>query len=364
MRILSLWAASVALLLPATFGLGSLNAAMAGETTMPPPYIDQVKPDLAQQYSYTEDGEFSKALKIRTYEWMPANAPPKAIVMGIHGLTLHGRRFRVLARSLAVNGVGFVAMDMRGFGRCHFDEHKTFSADEDKTKVNHEKSYEDIVQLATLIKKKYPDIKLIALGESLGCTFCVRLAAEHPELVKSIVMSAPAIRVNKDMYAGHGQIIQGVKAVFKPSHDVDMHSFFTELVSRNPSVQSEMADDPMVRKELPLGALLSTDEFVDKTARWGKQTGKELSVLILQGSNDGCVSAKHVTDLMNSMPSDDQSLAWRGKYGHLQLETAYMHPATIDAIAAWLIDHSVALQMRLKGMQQQIADLGGTLLDY
>jgi alpha-beta hydrolase superfamily lysophospholipase len=364
MRTLSHWAACVALLLPVLFGFGSLHAAVAGETTMPPPYIDQVKPEFAQKYTYVEDGDYSKALNIPTYEWMPVAMPPKAIVLAIHGLTLHGRRFRVLARSLAVNGLGFVALDMRGFGRCHFDESKTFSATEDKTKVDHQKSYEDIVQLATLIKKKYPDIRLIAMGESLGCTFCVRLAAEHPELVKSVILSAPAAKVNKDMYAGRGQIIKGVEAAFKPHHEVDMSSFFTELVSRNPSVQSEMADDPMVRKHLPIGALLSTDEFVGKTEGWGKKTDRGLAVLILQGSNDGCVSAKHVTDLMNSMPSDDQSLAWRGKYGHLQLETAYMHPATMDAIAGWLIDHSAITQVRLKGLQQEIADLGGTLLDY
>lgn len=352
-------------LLPALLGFGCVGAALAGESTMPPPYIDQVKPEFAQRYAYTEDGDYSKSLNIPTYEWMPVSDPPKAIVLGIHGLTLHGRRFRVLARSLAINGVGFVALDMRGFGRCHFDESNRFStADDDKTKVNHEKSYEDIVQLATLIKKKYPDTKLIALGESLGCTFCVRLAAEHPELVKAIALSAPAVRINADMYAGKGQIVKGVEAVFKPHHEVDMHSFFAELVSKNPAVQSEMVDDPMVLKKLPLGALLSTDEFVGKTADWGKKTDRSLAVLILQGSNDGCVSAKHVTDLMNSMPSDDQSLAWRGKYGHLQLETAFMHPGTMDAIGDWLIGHSAATQLRLKGMQQEIADLGGTLLDY
>ena len=120
---------------------------------------------------------------------MPVGTPPKAMIIGIHGLTLHGRRFRVLARSLAVNGVGFVSVDMRGFGRCRFDDKKQWStADDDKSKVNHEKSYEDIAALAKLIKDKYPDQRLVALGESLGCTFCVRLAAEHPDMISGIVL--------------------------------------------------------------------------------------------------------------------------------------------------------------------------------
>ncbi len=329
---------------------------------MPAQYKDDVKADLAGKYTYTEDGAFSKALDIPTYEWMPVDAPPKAIILGIHGLTLHGRRFRVLARSMAVNDIGFVSLDMRGFGRCRFDDKKQFStADDDKTKVSHEKSYEDIVKLATLIKQKYPDVRLIALGESLGCTFCVKLAAEHPDLIAGIILSAPAVKVNKDMYAGKGQIRQGVKAVIKPSHELDMRSFFADLCSKNTDVQNEMIDDPLIVKKLPLGALISTDDFVDKTASFGKKTDPKLAVLILQGSADGCVSPKHVTDLMNTMPSDDQTLAWRGNFGHLQLETCYMRAPTVDAIGNWLLDHSRNQQTKLKRLQENIADLGGTL---
>ena len=139
---------------------------------------EKIQPELAAKYKYTEDGEFSKTLNIPTYEWVPVGAPVKAVVVAIHGLTLHGRLYRVLARSLAANGVVFVALDMRGFGRCKFDdEHKFSTKNDDRTQVNHEKSYEDIEKLVKLVKEKYPDARLVALGESLGCTFCVRLAA-------------------------------------------------------------------------------------------------------------------------------------------------------------------------------------------
>lgn len=341
----------------------STTVARASETTMPPQYLDHVKPELQGKYAYTEDGAYTKAVGIPTYEWMPVGSSPKAMVLGIHGLTLHGRRYRVLARSLAVNGLGFVSMDMRGFGRCKFDDKKQFSTkDEDRLNVNHEKSFEDIVALAKLIKQNNPDIRLIALGESLGCTFCVRLAAEHPDLISGIVLSAPALKINKDMYAGHGQIIQGLKAVMSKSHEVNMSGFFTDLVSKRPVVQNEMMDDPFVLKKLTISALLSTDDFVAKTAQWGKKTDPQLSVLILQGSSDGCVSAKHVTDLMNTMPSIDQNLAWRGNFGHLQLETAFMRAATIDAIGDWLQAHSAETKIKMKDLEQNIADLGGTVL--
>jgi alpha-beta hydrolase superfamily lysophospholipase len=355
------WNKAAALVIGMSIAIGSSGMAIAAESTMPDPSKEQIKPEWAGKYTYTEDGEYTKSLGIPTYEWAPVGVPPKAIVLGIHGLTLHGRRFRVLARTLAVNGVDFVSMDMRGFGRCGFDEKKQFStADNDRSKVNHEKSYEDIVQLAELIKKKYPDVRLIAMGESLGCTFCVKLAAEHPDLIFGVVLSAPAVHVNKDMYAGKGQIRQGIKAVIRPSHELNMSGFFADLCSNIPEVQNEMIDDPLITKKLPLGALISTDEFVDKTAKWGGKTSPQLSVLILQGSADGCVSPKHVTDLMNAMKSDDQTLAWRGNFGHLQLETTFMRVATVNAIANWLIEHGKDSQVRLQSIQQSIADLGGT----
>ena len=122
-----------------------------------------------------------------------------------------------------------------------------------------------------------------------------------------------------------------------------------------------MRDDPLIAKKLTLGALLSTDDFVDHTANWGKKTNPHLAVLIVQGSHDGCVSPKHVTELMNNMPSTDQTLAWRGNFGHLQLETIYMRAPVIDAIGNWLLDHGVDNQAKLKALQQNIADLGGTV---
>lgn len=329
-----------------------------------PPYTDDVNPELASRYVYTEDGEFSKALKIPTYQWMPTSqAPLKAMFLGIHGLTLHGRRFRVLARSLAINGAGFVSLDMRGFGRCKFDDkHEWSTKDDDKTEVDNEKSYQDIVKLATMLKEKYPDVKLIPVGESLGCTFCVRLAAEHPELVKAIAISAPAVKLNKDMYRGRGQIRLGVKAIIKPGeHELDLRPFFADLCSNRPEVQKEMEDDPLIRKKIRLRSLLSVDKFVAKTADYGKKTAPDLGVLILQGSADGCVSPKHVTDLMNAMPSTDQTLDWRGNYGHLQLETCFMRAQTISAIANWLIAHNADQEAKIKGFENEIKQLGGTV---
>jgi acylglycerol lipase len=338
-------------------------ADIASETTMPSQYAETIKPELAAKYSYTQDGEYSLQSGLPTYQWMPTASPPRALVVAIHGLTLHGRRYRVLGRLMAVNGAGLVSMDMRGFGRCLFDDKKQFStADDDRTRVNHEKSYEEIVKLISSVRAKNPGQRLVVMGESLGCTFAVRLAAEHGDLVDGIILSAPAVKVNPDMYVGHGNVRSGLKAAVVPSHTVNLNGFLRNLVSPRPEVVNEMVDDPFIVKKLSLKALLSTDLFVAKTDNWGKLVHAKLPILILQGSNDHCVSAKHVTDLMNSMPSDDQTLAWRGNYGHLQLETIFMRSTIVEALINWLHNHTLEMQTKMDAFKESIVDLGGKIM--
>lgn len=341
-----------------------LPALTATEVSAPVQTMDSnVKPEVMSKYDYVEDGPLTDAIKLPTYQWMP-KSEPKAIVIAVHGLTLHGRRYTVLARTFAVNGIGTIAFDMRGFGRCHFDEGNKFSTKTDnKKKVDLEKSYAELEQLAQIVKQKYPNIPLVALGESLGCTFCVRLAASKKDIIDGMILSAPAVKVNAKMYASPSEVGQGLKAIVKPSHTLNLNNFITKLVSQRQEVIDEMLSDPMVLKELSLHDLLSTDDFVETTAKWGKQCSPKLAVLIMQGGGDGCVAPKSVTDLMMNIPSTDQTLRWLGHIGHLQLETSFVRSIVIDAIGDWLEDHEREARMQLKSLEQAIKETGGTLVE-
>ncbi|MBX9694897.1 MAG: lysophospholipase, partial [Cyanobacteria bacterium] len=256
-----------------------------------------------------------------------------------------------------------VSLDMRGFGRCHFEEAEKFSTKEDnKRHINHGKSFEDIVKLAELIRRKYPGVPIIALGESLGCTFCLRLAGEHQELVDGMILSAPAVRVNPAMYASPKDIEEGFLSLLKINHKVSLNQFITHLVSSRQEVSQEMMDDPLILKEISLKDLLSTDSFVEKTAHFGKLVAANMPVLILQAGGDKCVSPRAVTDLMFNMNSSNQTLAWMGPWGHLQLETSYMRSKVIDVIGEWIENRTSNGNLALQALEEDIDDLGGTLI--
>lgn len=343
--------------------LSGIAPAPAVESTMPSNFREIINPALASRYSYIEGGDLEQICGLPTYQWMPANNAPAAIILGIHGLTLHGRRYRVLARAMAINGIGFVAPDMIGFGKNRFDPQWQKDANgKPRTRAHHEESYQAIAKLAAELRRRYPTIPIIAMGESLGCTFCVRLGAENSTAITGMILSAPAVKVNPSMYASPGEIEAGLKAVLAPHHMVNLKGFFTELVSGRVEVVNEMLDDPYIVKELSIGELLSTDEFVEKTVHWGKTMATNMPILIIQGSADKCVVPRHVTDLMMAMPSEDQRVSWRGSFGHLQLETAFMRASIIDAVGDWLHDHGKENRAKLEILEQNVADLGGTLV--
>lgn len=335
----------------------------AAEFTIPSQMTDTVSPDVLSKFTYKEDGEFTKACGLPTYEWLPAGKEPDAVIIGVHGLTLHGRRYRVLARTMALSNIAFIAFDMRGFGRCNYDTENKFStATDNRHKVSHQKSYDELVKLTQAVKEKYAGKPVILLGESLGCTFCIKVAGENQQLVDGLVLSAPAVKVNPKMYISPSDIKAGLASLVNRGHKVKLHSFLTKLVCPRKEVVDELLSDPLMTTQLSLGDLLATDEFVEKTAKLGKLLGDHLPILIIQGSIDGCVAPVHVTDLMMNIPSDDQTLCWRGKQGHLQLETSFVRATTIDALGDWIEDHSPSGKDRVAVLKKSLEDAGGRVV--
>src|SRR5262249_54310821 len=72
-------------------------------------------------YTFVQDGEPYQQTHMPVYEWIPKDVKPDGMVLAIHGLTLHGKRYEVLAKACACTGTYFVAPDLRGFGLCRAD---------------------------------------------------------------------------------------------------------------------------------------------------------------------------------------------------------------------------------------------------
>lgn len=321
----------------------------------------EVPADPNKRFSFIEDGKYSQVLNIPTYEWSPVGFPTKArgCVVFVHGLTLHGQRYTVSGRAFAASNFYAISFDMRGFGRNYTDPEGKFSRNGvSKRRIDYDKSFDDLVKLVTMVKKDHPDMPIILVGESLGVTPCLRLAAEHGDLVDAMVLSGASVSVNPLMVFSPQSIAAGLKGVFNPKFNVKMQYFMEDLVSSDPRIVEELTNDPLIRHNVTIRDLLETDKYVSKNIKYARAIRPEMPILILQGSKDHCVTPKKVVRLCNNIRSDEQTLRWMDSESHVLLETKYLNPATIEAVVSFIRSREPELAGRVKAVRSDLRQLG------
>jgi len=318
-----------------------------------------------ERFTYTEDGEFSQQVHIPTYEWIPKDPQLKGIIFAIHGLTLHGKTFQVAGRTFASHGFYFIAPDMRGFGRCYTDPGNKFSdANNDRHYVNYEKSTTEFLALAKLLHQRYPNVPIMLLAESLGCTTAMRMASSSPETFHSLILSAPAMRINPLMFVLPENIEEyTIGFAAHPASGISMHSFYTHLVSNDPQVVQGALADPLIRKNLHPYELIKTFGEVRRTSGYARKLQKGIPILVIQGSDDKCVSPGSVSKLAKAIRSEDQTIRWFYSYGHLAFETDHLRAAVVGALISWFRNYRPEYKPALEEMQKEIVALGGTVRD-
>jgi acylglycerol lipase len=315
-----------------------------------------------QRYTFVENGKLSQEVHLPTYEWCTTKAVPDGMVLAIHGLTLHGQSYDILARAFAAdNGLGsyyVVAPDLRGFGRNR-TSHQFCQGKDCKEIVDYGKTVDDMAKLAKLMKAKYPGVPLYLLGESLGSTICLATAAKVPEQVDGLVLSGTAVMKNSLMFDEPSSILAVSLSLFDPKHRVRLKAFMEKLVSDNPDIINEMRNDPLIPKQLRLGELIKTDLFTAKTVAFAKKVAPNTPILILQGGEDKCVVPAAAIKLSSHLRTSDQTMRWFYAHGHLLLETAYISPVTIDAMTNWFTSHTPHYEHELQEMRDDLHTLGG-----
>ncbi len=273
-----------------------------------------------------DQGQISIELNLPVYEWKDSNSKPKAIVMAIHGLTMHGTVYDTWARKLAAEHIVVAAPDLRGYGQWY--------ASGELKSVQYKESEKDLVALAQSLRSRYRGIPLFVAGESLGGTMAVRLAAQHPELVDGLILSAPALRHYHRIPLA--TLADLCKVVVNPAHKVDISAYLKHYFSDDPEVSAEGIADPLIRKNLNVREIVSSCNEMDGSADFISAIPADMPVLILQGEKDQMVKLESVGLLESKLRTKNQTVCWFPERGHILLETAYVRPETVDAVDSWI----------------------------
>lgn len=102
----------------------------------------------------------------------------KYIVIGIHGMGASLTDFKLTAQYFMKQNISFISFDQRGFGENEKWKYHTLG-----TTIN------DIKDIINVLNERYPNKKIILMGESLGSAFSALAAKKLPKIINGIILT-------------------------------------------------------------------------------------------------------------------------------------------------------------------------------
>lgn len=212
-------------------------------------------------------------IAITYYEWLVPN--PKAIVLLLHGVGEHARRYTHVAQALNEAGYSVVADDHRGHGQTGVDQWGG-----DLTKLGllgpgGLRATESAIEtLAVMTQQANPGVPLILLGHSWGSLMAQRIINRHPHQFAALVLTGSAHRMPGSMEAGDLN-----------KHHKHFGDTGFEWLSRDQETIDGFVDDPLCFE----GKVLKLFGLRDSLRLYGlpsRQLPGDLPVLIVSGTDD------------------------------------------------------------------------------
>lgn len=253
-------------------------------------------------YLVREQGFFlSSSTRNRFYvkSFMPANQPPKGIILIITGMAEHVGRYKDFSYFLAERGYGVYAGDHPGQGKTAGPPEMAGFID---NKLSWQQMLENIRALYTNIRKNQPEIPVFLFGHSMGSVLARHFTALYPVYLQGLILSGGFI-VNTFMIALVLNFLR-LKILFEGSknksrwfnrifyhqfnrHFSDRPTLFEWISSNRAEVDAYVAD-PYCGIHYSNGFYRNLLKGIAATQRAEKMLTyrKSLPVLIMSGEND------------------------------------------------------------------------------
>lgn len=278
----------------------------------------------------------------------PELASPKAVIVAIHGATLHGRAFDTFSKAVAKRGYLVIAGDMRGFGdwihgkpRGEYPRH-----------VLYKWSESDLRHLLAKLRELYPEKPIYLVGESVGANMAVRLLAGDPYCAEGAILSSPAVK--QRVFINSTLVKQFFTVMVKPKTQLSVEPFIQKRISENPLITQERLNDPLGRNQMNVGELFKTRWFNKESIERAPLYPRKAPILVMEGAEDQLFCPEDVHKLMSDLPSVDKELLWLKGKGHINLETKYLDPGVVDIVVEWL-DKKTATTAAMTSAQSTVS---------
>ncbi|CAH0259195.1 alpha/beta hydrolase [Roseomonas sp. CECT 9278] len=300
----------------------ALPACTPARAPMGPPVIP---PGIADDALVMPDGA-----RLPLHAWLPPS-PPRAVVIGLHGMNEHARAFAEDAAPwFTSQGVALYAYDQRGFGgspnRGIWAGHETMAA--------------DATQAARLVRARHPGVPLVLMGESMGgAVLLVAGASASPPPVDGYVLLAPAV-VGR---ASLGWFARGMLDALVTV--VPMMGFANSAPGFQPTdniaAWQRWSRDPLLIRHTRVDALAGLVDLMDAAVAAAPRF--QAPALLLYGGRDRLVPAGPTRRLLATLPPDGAQRIGFYPGGYHMLLRDTQGALVAGDITAWAADRRAIL---------------------
>ncbi len=233
--------------------------------------------------------------------WTPTAAPPRALVVLVHGMGEHCGRYDHVADALLARGWAVAAHDHRGHGRS--GGRRSFI---DRTG----NLLSDITTAFDRARAAVPDVPVIMVGHSMGGLTSALWAVDNQDRLDGLVLSGPLAQM--DQANPVTRVVARALSAAVPT--LGMVAVDASALSHDPTVGEDYRADPLVFSgRLPARTAAELIGAVDAVQRRAPEL--RLPLLVLHGSLDTLAPPEGSRRLFEAAASDDkQRIVYDGMY--------------------------------------------------
>lgn len=223
--------------------------------------------------------------------WRP-DGPVRAVILAVHGFNLYSRIFEEPAEKWAESGILTLAYDQRGFGNT--PERGIWPGVDRMTR--------DLTEAVALVRRRYPDVPLVLLGDSMGGAVVLAAnASPDPPDADGLVLVAPAVWGREAM-----PFYQTASLWFfahtLPWLEVTGQNF-RRIPTDNIALLRELGQDPLVIFRTRIDVLWGLVNLMD--AGRAAVPAIDRPTLVLYGENEDILPESAWKGAFDSLPESD-----------------------------------------------------------
>lgn len=260
--------------------------------------------------------------KLATYRFNYLN--PKGLLYIFHGMHCASSDATHIAKKYAEEGYAVMSFDQEGHGKSEGSKGNIISLQDYAVD-----SENFIIKSKSLYKDNLP---IFLLGESMGGTMCIMVSLKRPDLIKGIILMAPAIGVNPDLEPTLQKIVRFFN--FCCCGSLGLKELDQTLASRNSYYQGYFIDNPDFFHG-KVNARTGT-AMLNGLQNLHSQLHKvRVPLILFQGGQDKIVDAGQAREFIRVCESPDKELVFYDDMYH-----AVFHEPEINEILEKCIEWS------------------------